>query len=178
MLILHCWFEIGFNSPQVNPAGTKALSPLLRVFVTQERIELNPCHVGLGDVCDMATGTFGNGRLRCRLGIRQWMMAESEEAPAIRIREPLAVFDGRVDPVVDAVEEPTPRGLSSRTIREGRTQNASQFFNDDRSLGKRTRLQVRVDVFRLDVDVVIFGESGFPVVKPVGRQRGAYENPS
>src|SRR5580693_5646262 len=139
MLILHCWFEIGFNSPQVNPAGTKALSPLLRVFVTQERIELNPCHVGLGDVCDMATGTFGNGRLRCRLGIRQWMMAESEEAPAIRIREPLAVFDGRVDPVVGAVEEPASRWFCTRAVRESRTQHASQFLDDNGSLGKRTR---------------------------------------
>src|SRR5580700_10087693 len=155
----------------------KNLIALLRVFVTQERIELNPRHVGLGDVCDMATGTFGNGRLRGGLGIRQRMMAESEEAPAICIREPLAVFDSRVDAVVGAVEEPASRWFCTRAVRESRTQNASQLFDDYRSFGERTCFQVRIDVFRLDVDVMIFGESRFPVVEAVWRQRGAYENP-
>src|ERR1700756_5353144 len=110
----------------------------------------------------MATGTFGNRRLRGSLGIRQWVMAESEEAPAICVREPLAVFDSRVDAVVGAVEEPASRWFCTRAVRESRTQNASQFFDDNRSLGERTRLQVRIDVFRLDVDVMIFRESCFP----------------
>src|SRR5580704_16988543 len=125
----------------------------------------------------MATGTFGNGRLRGGVGIRQRMMAESEEAPAICIREPLAVFDSRVDAVVGAVEEPASRWFCTRAVRESRTQHASQFLHDDRSLGKRTRLQVRIDIVRLDVDVMIFGESRFAVVESVWRQRGAYENP-
>src|SRR5580658_1348766 len=116
--------------------GSRNVMALFRVFVTQERIELNPRHVGLGNVCEVATRTIGDGGLRCRFGIWQFVMAESEESPAICIREPLAVFDSRVNSVVGAVEEATPRGLCSRTIREGRTQNASQFFNDDRSLGK------------------------------------------
>ena len=48
------------SSPAGQPRRDRNLIALLRVFVTQERIELNPRHVGLGDVCDMATGTFGN----------------------------------------------------------------------------------------------------------------------
>src|SRR5262249_40436131 len=82
------------------------------------------------------------------------------------------------DAVVDAVEEPASRWFRTRAVREGRTQNASQFFDDNCSFGKRTGLQVRIDIFRLDVDVMVFGESCVPVVEPVGRQGRAYKNPS
>src|ERR1700720_3061139 len=105
------------------------------------------------------------------------MMPEGEEAPAVGLSKALAVFDSRVDAVVGAVEEPASRWFCTRAVRESRTQKASQFFDDNRSFGKRTRLQVRIDVFRLDVDVMIFGETRFPVVESVWRQRGAYENP-
>src|SRR5882724_3130696 len=105
------------------------------------------------------------------------MVPEREEAPAIAVWEPLAVFDSRVDAVVSAIEEPASRWFWARAVGESRIQNASQFFDDDRSFGKRTRLQVRVDVFRFDVDVMVFGESRFPVVEPVRRQRGAHEDP-
>src|SRR5262249_24324773 len=125
----------------------------------------------------MATGTFGNGRLRGRLGIRQWMMTVSEEPPAIGLREPLAVFYSCVYAVVGAVKEPASRRFCTRAVRESRTQNAGQFFDDHRSFGKRTRLQIRVDVSRFVVNVMIFGESRFPVVESIGRQRGTHENP-
>src|SRR5246127_1632557 len=107
----------------------------------------------------MATGTFGNGRLRGRLGIGQGMMTESEEAPAISIREPLAVFDCRVDAIVDAVEEPASRWFCTRSIREGRVQNAGEFLDNDRPFGEGTRLQIGIDVLLLYVNVMIFWES-------------------
>src|SRR2546427_6469593 len=125
----------------------------------------------------MASRTFGHRRLRGRFGIRQWMMAESEEAPPICLRESLAVFDSRVDAVVGAVEEPASRWFCTRAVRESRTQKAIQFFDNDGSFWKRTRLQVRIDVFRLDVDVMIFRESRFPVVEAVRRQGSAHKNP-
>src|SRR5262245_37746746 len=105
------------------------------------------------------------------------MMTVSEEAPAVGLRESLSVFYSCVYAVVGAVKEPASRGFCTRAVRESRTQNASQFFDDHRSFGKRTRLQVRVDVFPFDVDVMIFGESRFPAVESVGRQRGTHENP-
>ena len=77
-----------------------------------------------------------------------------------------------------AVEIPTSGRFFTRAIWKRRIKNSSEFFYNHRAFGKRTRLQVRIDVLPLDVDVMIFGESGFPVVKPVWRQRGAYENPS
>src|ERR1700747_2639847 len=117
MLILPCWLKLDYTPCRSAPQDRNLIA-LLRVFVTQERIELNPRHVGLGDVRDMAPGTFGNRRLRGGLGIRQWVMAEGEEAPAIRIREPLAVFDSRVDAVVGAVEEPTSRWFCTGAVRE------------------------------------------------------------
>src|SRR5712691_12847560 len=105
------------------------------------------------------------------------MMAESEKAPAIGLREPLAVFYSRVDAVVGAVEEPASRWFCTRTVGESRTQKAIQFLDDNRSFGKRTRLQVRIDVFRLDVYMMIFGEPRFPVVEAVRRQWSTHKNP-
>ena len=69
---------------------------LLRVFVTQERIELNPGHVRFGDISEMAPGTLGHRPFRGGLIVGQWVMPESEEAPA----SPLVKLDPLTFPYV------------------------------------------------------------------------------
>src|SRR5713226_670047 len=92
------------------------------------------------------------------------MMTESEKAPAIGLREPLAVFYSRVDAVVGAVEEPASRWFCTRADWESRTQNAIQFLDNDGSFWKRTRFQVFIELAPLDVDVLISRQSWLPVV--------------
>src|SRR5262249_13709719 len=92
--------KLDLSFPVGQLRGDRNLIELIRIFVTQERIELNPRHVRFGDVRHMTPGTFGDGRLRGRVGIRQWMMTISKEAPAIGLRESLAIFDSQVDAVV------------------------------------------------------------------------------
>src|ERR1700720_3062001 len=105
------------------------------------------------------------------------MMPEGEEAPAVGLSKALAVFDSRVDAVVGAVEEPASRWFCTRAVRESRTQKAIQFFDDNGSFWKRTRLQVRINVFLLDVDVMIFREARLSVVEAVRRQGSAHKDP-
>src|SRR5215475_14179719 len=104
----------------VSPGGTKDLILLLRVFVTQERIELNPRHVGFRDIGHMTPGTIAHGRFRGRLRIGQWVMPESEEAPAVGVWETLAVFHRCVNAVELAVEKSTSGGFLPRAVRKGR----------------------------------------------------------
>src|SRR5262245_66536849 len=77
--------------------------------VAKQRIELNPGHIGLRDVGDVAPAALTDRRLRRRLLVRQWMVTEREEPPPIGFRESLAVLHRHVDPVERAVEEPAPR---------------------------------------------------------------------
>ncbi len=60
--------------------------------VANHWIELNPGHVGFGDIGEMASRTFGHRRFRGSRRIWQWMMPEGEEAPAVGLGKTLAVF--------------------------------------------------------------------------------------
>src|ERR1700758_1616711 len=142
---------------------------LFRIFVTKYWIKLNPCHVSGGDIGDVASGTFGHGRFSRSLLIRQRIMAEGKKAPAVRLRKPLAVLDGKVNPVVLAVEKSATGWFFTRSVGKSWIKNASQLFYNDRSFGKRTRLQIGVNVFLLNVDVMIFGKVRLSVVETIGR---------
>src|SRR4029077_16374042 len=89
---------------------------LLWVFVSKYRIELNPGHVGFGDIGDMASRTFGHRRFRGGLRIRQWVMSKSEETPAVGLSELLTVFHCYVDAVVLTVEIPASGWFGTRAV--------------------------------------------------------------
>src|SRR5262245_1850500 len=72
--------------------------------VAEQRIELDPRHVRLRDVGQVAAGTLGHRRLCGHLVVRQRVVAEGEVAPAVGLRKPLAVLHRHVDAVVFAVE--------------------------------------------------------------------------
>src|SRR5580700_5164546 len=86
------------------------------------------------------------------------MMAEGEEAPAIGIGKALTVFHRHVDAVVCAVEIPASGWFLTRAVWKSRVKNPGQFFYDDRSFRKLACLQISINVFLLDVYVMIFGE--------------------
>src|SRR3954471_17394619 len=106
----------------------------------------------------MASGTLGHWPFRGGLVVWQWMMPKGEEAPAIRLCEPLAVFYGHVDAVVHAVEVPASGRFLARAIWELWVKNAGQFFYDHRSFWKVPCFQICIDVFLFDIYVMIFGE--------------------
>src|ERR1700739_2967943 len=107
---------------------------------------------------DVASGTFGHGFLSCRLVIRHRMMPKSEEAPAVCLCKALTVFHRHVDAVVRAVEIPASRRFLTRAVGKSRVKNPGQFFYDDRSFWKLACLQIGINVFLLDVYVMLFGE--------------------
>src|SRR6266852_27647 len=105
------------------------------------------------------------------------MMPEVEEAPAVGVRKSLAVLDGYVEAVELAVEIPPAGRFRPRAVRKRWIKNACQFFDDDGSFGKRTRLQIRIKVFLFNVYVMIFGKARLSVVETIGRQGSAHKNP-
>jgi hypothetical protein len=56
---------------------------LVAWLVTKQQIELDPGHVGGGDIGDVATCTFGHRPFRGGLLVWHRMMPKSEEAPAV-----------------------------------------------------------------------------------------------
>ena len=83
------------------PAGFKILDDnesLFRVLVSKDGIELNPSHIGFGNIRLVTEGAFVCRGFRSCLRVWQRMMPKSEEAPAIgswahrtwgRTRDPL-----------------------------------------------------------------------------------------
>src|SRR5262245_27956608 len=150
---------------------------LVAGFVAKQRIELNPGHIGLRDVGDVASAALADRRLCRRVVVRQRMVAEGEEPPSVGLWKSLAVLHRHVDPVELAVEEPPSGWFLTRTVWKDWTEHARQLFHDDRSFGEHSGVQIRVDILLLHVDVVIFRKSRHAVVEPVGRQRSADEYP-
>src|SRR5262249_2730675 len=137
-----------------------------------------PRHVRLRDVGDVASGARRCGSFRGGLLVGSRMMPVGEVAPAVRLREALAVLDGEIDAVQLAVEEAAARGLLAGAIGERWIQDPRQLLDDDRSFRKGASLQIRVDILLLDVDVVELGKVGLAVVEPVWCQRGSDEDPT
>src|SRR5258705_7241974 len=86
------------------------------------------------------------------------MMPESVVTPAVGLGILLTVFYRKVDAVELTIEIPASRWFLARAVWKSRIEDASQFFYYDRSLWKVACLQIRINVFLLDVDVMIFGE--------------------
>src|SRR4029077_18619151 len=115
----------------------------------------------------MAARTFGHRFFRGARSIRQWMMPEGEKSPAVGLSEALAVFHRHVDAVVLAVEISTSGWFLTRTVWKSRIKNPGQFLYDDCSFWKLACLQIGIDVFLLDVHVMIFGEVRLGTVRSV-----------
>src|SRR5262249_19604014 len=105
------------------------------------------------------------------------MMAEGEEAPAVRLRKALVVFNGDVDSVVCPVEISAARRLFARAVGECRFKNAGEFLYDDGPFRKLTRFQVGINIFLLDVDMVVFREIGLPIVEAIRSQWSTHKHP-
>src|SRR5215470_6820714 len=116
----------------------------------------------------MASCAFSHRRFSRRFGIRQWMMTEGKESPAIRLSKPLTVLHGNVNSVVLTIEISASGWFCTRPVWKGWIKNASQFFDNDCSFWKFTILQICLDVLLLDVDVMIFGKVCFSVVEAIG----------
>src|SRR5258708_7376451 len=130
-------------------------------------IELDPGHIGFGDVGPMAASTFARRGFFSGLGVWQGMMPEIKEPPAVGLRKPLTVFHRYVETVELAVEISPAGRFRPRAVRKPRIKNACQLLDDDGSFGKRTRRQIHIQIFFFYVYVMIFGKSRFPVVKTI-----------
>src|SRR5262249_52692105 len=106
------------------------------------------------------------------------MMPEGKEAPTVRLRKTLAIFNGDINPVVRTIEISAPGWFLAGAVGKRRIKNSSQLFYNDRSFGKLTRLQVRINVLLLNVDMMIFGKVRLPIVETIGSQRSTNKHPS
>ena len=88
------------------------------LLLTEHWIELNPRHIGLGYVRNVAPGTLCHGFLRSDLIAGLRVMAEGKETPPIRLGEALAVLYRYVHAVIFSVEKASPGRLGTRAIRE------------------------------------------------------------
>src|SRR5215470_10461324 len=116
----------------------------------------------------MASCAFSHRRFSRRFGIRQWMMTEGKESPAIRLSKPLIVLHGNVNSVVLTIEISASGWFCTRPVWKSWIKNASQFFDNDRSLRELAILQICLDVLLLNVDMMIFREVRLPVVEAIG----------
>src|SRR5215813_1173345 len=96
------------------------------------------------------------------------MMPESEETPAVRLSKPLAVLHGKVNTVVLTVEISASRWFCTRAVWKSWLKNASEFFDNHRSFGKLTCLEICFNILLLNVDVMIFGKVRLSVIEGIG----------
>src|SRR5215475_2378087 len=115
----------------------------------------------------MASCAGSHGRFSRAFGIRQWVMTEGKESPAIRLSKPLTVLHGNVNSVVLTIEISASGWFCTRPVWKGWIKNASQFFDNDCSFWEFTILQICLDVLLLNVDVMIFREVRLPVVEAI-----------
>src|SRR5262245_16980010 len=98
-------------------------------LVAKQRIELNPGHIGLRDVGDVASAALADRRFRRRLLVRHWVMAKGEKSPSVGLGKSLAVLHRHVDPVELAVEEPASGWFFARSVRKRRIEHAGQLLH-------------------------------------------------
>src|SRR4029077_18507447 len=117
------------------------------VSVAENRVELNPGHVGLCDEGLVTAGAFGRGGLFRRACVGKRVMPEVEEAPSVGGRKSLAIFHRYIHAVKFSVEISAARWLAARAVRKGRIQNPSQFLYDHCSFGKGSCFQIYIEIF-------------------------------
>src|SRR5262249_6587371 len=117
----------------------------------------------------MASRTFARGRFLGSIRIRQGMMPECEEAPVVGLRKALTVFYCYVDAVVLTVEIPASGRFLTRAVWKSRIKNSRQLLYDDRSFWKLACLEIHINVFLLNVHVMVFGEVSPSVVEGIRR---------
>src|SRR5262249_42247891 len=120
------------------------------------------------DIGDVASRTLTYRLFSCDIVVGQWMMAEGEEAPAIGLGKAFIVFHRHVDAVVLAVEKSASRWFCTRAVWKSRVKHPSQFFYYDRSFGKLPCLQIGINIFLLNVDMMIFGKVRLSVIESIG----------
>src|SRR5262249_61750796 len=95
---------------------------------SEQKVELNPRHIGLCYVRNVAPRTLCHGFLRSGLITGLRVMAEGKETPPIGFRESLAVLHRYVHAVICSVEKASPGRLGTRAIRESWIEQAGQFL--------------------------------------------------
>src|SRR5439155_17286887 len=141
-------------------------------------IELNPGHIGLGHVAHMTTSTLAGRGFCRRLCIWQRMVSEIKKAPAVGFGKSLTVFNCHIHSVECSIEKSTAGWFVTRAVWESWIKNPSQFFNDHSSFGKGSRFQISVEIWLLNIHVMIFGEARLSIVETVGCQRSTQKDPS
>src|SRR5262245_20657514 len=96
------------------------------------------------------------------------MMTEGKKAPAVRLSKPLTVLHGNVNSVVLTIEISASRWFCMRPVWKSWIKNTSQFFDNDRSFGELTCLQICLNVLLLNIDVMIFGKVRLSIVEAIG----------
>src|SRR5215467_10203831 len=102
-------------------------------MAAEHRVELNPCHISIGYVRNVAPCTFRHGSLRSGLLTGLRVMTEIKETPPIGFGESLAVLHRDVHAVICAVEKASSGRLGTRAIRETWIEHASQFLHEHRA---------------------------------------------
>jgi hypothetical protein len=102
----------------------------LSLMASEQRVELNPRHIGLGYVRNVAPCTLCHGFLRSGLITGLRVMAEGKETPPIGFGESLAVLHRYVHAVICSVEKASPGRLGARAIRESWIEQAGQFLHE------------------------------------------------
>src|SRR5262245_19691309 len=117
---------------------------LLVLFPAKYWVELNPCHIGLGHIGDVAPGALGHRGFCSRRRIRLWMMSEGKVTPTVTIGKALAVLYRDIHAVELRIEKTSPGGLGAGAVREGWIKKPRQFLHEDCAFRKRTRLQINI----------------------------------
>jgi hypothetical protein len=99
-------------------------------MVSEHRVELNPRHIGLGYVRNVAPCTLCHGSLLSGLLTGLRVMAEVKETPPIGFGESLAVLHRYVHAVICSVEIASPGRLGTRAIRESWIEHVGQFLHE------------------------------------------------
>src|SRR6476661_6086701 len=101
------------------------------VSITEDRVELDPGHIGFRDEGLVAASALGWRSFFVPLSLVKWVISEVEKSPAIRRRKPLAIFHGHIHAVIFTVEISSSGWFRARAVGEGGVKNARQFLDED-----------------------------------------------
>src|SRR5262252_8361311 len=100
------------------------------LLLLEDWVELNPRHIGLSYVRNVAPCTLCHGFLHSGLITGLRVMTEGKETPPIGFGESLAVLHRYVHAVKCSVEKASPGRLGTRAIRESWIEQAGQFLHE------------------------------------------------